>query len=119
MRIAREETPVGRTRSGESVPDPTRPRGAGDEAARRAPEEDAIEISMEARTLQAEEPGARPAPGAARTEAATTDLPLDAERLKVIRDRIESGHYETRQVTEMVAQRLLELLGLAPLQRRD
>ena len=114
MRIAHEENPVGRPRSGEPAPDPTRPRGPQDEAARRGAEEDAIEISTEARSLQAGEPGARTAGGAALEKVGAADLPLDAERLAVIRDRIESGYYETRQVTEVVAQRLLELLGLSP-----
>ena len=114
MRVAREETPVGRARNGEPATDPTRPRGPQDEAARRAPAEDAIEISTEARSLQAGEPGARPGSGTARTAAAEADAPLDAERLAIVRDRLASGHYETRQVTEVVAQRLLELLGLAP-----
>jgi hypothetical protein len=114
MRVTRGESSVSRTRSEEPSPETARPRGAGDEAARRAPAEDAIEISPEARTLQANEPGLGTAGGAARTAPAEAGLPLDAERLAVIRDRIESGHYETRQVTEVVAQRLLELLGLAP-----
>ena len=62
---------------------------------------------------QAEHDG-RATGGAAVDKAAGAAPQVDAERLAVVRERLASGYYETQSVTEAVAQRLLELLGLAP-----
>lgn len=113
MRIGNQDNALDRTRGGDTANDTPRAPGPPDEAAARAGREDAIEISTRARALHQADHDSRAAGGASVDKAAGAAPQIDAERLAVVRERLASGYYETQSVTEAVAQRLLELLGLA------
>jgi hypothetical protein len=115
MRIGRGSGVAGRAKTGETVLDPTgvsNSQGGGTEP---DIESDAIEISSTARSLQSGGLEAGSAGGVIpEGVVAGSTAPLDAAQLEIVRTRIENGHYDTRQITEVIAQRLLELLGLVP-----
>ena len=71
---------------------------------------DRIEISGTARGLHA----AQTARGPVSLERANggDEAQLDRANIEAIRGRVETGYYETRQVTQEITNRLLELLGL-------
>ncbi len=80
------------------------------DAAAPAAGNDRIEISGTARGLHA----AQTERGPASLERANSgeEAQLDRAKIESIRGRVETGYYETRQVTQEITDRLLELLGL-------
>jgi hypothetical protein len=114
MRITNQERTPERSRGGEPVADALRAPNAPADETPRAGNRDAIEISVEARALHRAEHDGRAASGASVDKTAAASVDVDVERLAAVRERLESGYYETQQVTEAVAHRILELLGLVP-----
>ena len=114
MKIDRSGLPV------KQIPDKSRAdempgaTAAGDpKDAARLRSEDAIQISSQARDLQAQLEAARiekrpVGEGAARAENADADA---AQRLAEIRGKLETGFYETQEITALVAGRMLHALG--------
>ena len=71
---------------------------------------DRIEISGTARGLHAAQ--TERSPVSLDRANGSEEAQLDRANLEAIRGRVETGYYETRQVTQEITNRLLELLGL-------
>ena len=111
MRITTGDSPLRKPRVQQSPDEPGRPAGARTAGAgNRSPAADRIEISGEARGLQATPAERRPV----RLEKAggANEPALDSAYLEEIRQKIKDGYYETAEITRAIADRMLDLLGL-------
>lgn len=71
---------------------------------------DRIEISGEARGLQAAQ--TNPAPVTLEKTAGPSQPELDPVYLEGVRKKLENGYYDTAEITHSIAERMLDLLGL-------
>jgi hypothetical protein len=124
MRVHGNEPSIDRTRSDATV-EADRQREARSKAPETSPSTDRIEISSAARELQAGSASAAANGGPALEErplnasGAEAGMEANAQRLQSIRERIDRGYYETRQVTTALAESMSILLDLAPGRARD
>ncbi len=93
---------------------PIQPSGRGDKAtndrkvekrAEKKSDRDSVQISPEARSLH---DGSIISKSAARV----SDSALDESRISEIRERLESGYYDSKEVLLTVAVRVLEVFGI-------
>lgn len=111
MRVTSGDNSIRKQRIQPEPEDHERTAGARtDGIARPAPGSDRIEISGEARGLQAAHTDRAPA---TLEKAVETHAPvLDPVYLEEIRNKIKSGYYDTAEITRSIADRMLDLLGL-------
>lgn len=83
------------------------PKQAGAGAGKKRSAGDTVEISRDARQLHTQDPAA-PEPGAGSERMKTEASRMHAE----VQRRMKSGFYESQEVLDGVARRILEFLGL-------
>ena len=111
MRVTSGDSSIRKQRVQPNLDEQGRAAGARTDGAARTPSAaDRIEISGEARGLQAAHTDR--APVSLQKTGGVTEPALDPAYLEEIRQKIKSGYYETAEITRSIADRMLDLLGL-------